>query len=165
MSEVSLIPKEAREMIGKPMGKPVSFQVLRKEIERYAHAVGDENPLYFDPEYARLAGYRDTIPPPLFEEVFRLSPEPLSALREDGLSITRGSSVPLGVDRIMAGGEEMVFHYPIYPDDTLTRNTRLFSLTEKKGRSGPFVLLVRETIYTNQDGICVLEMRSTSVVS
>ena len=165
MPDESLIPEEARAMIGKRIEEPVRGEVLRKEVERYAHAVGDENPLYFDPAYARAAGYEGTIAPPLFVEIFRRSAEPLSVLREDGISLKRQSPVPLRVNRVMAGGEEMEFFHPIYPEDILTCETRLHSLTEKKGRSGLFVLLVRETTYINQHGVMVMKVRSTSVVS
>lgn len=164
MADDSLITEEARAMIGQPLGDPVCGQVLRKEVERYAHAVGDENPLYFDPAYARAAGYRDTIVPPMFVEIFRRSAEPLTALREDGLSKSRQSPIPLRVNRVMAGGEEVEYLHPIYPGDTITGVTRLVDLIEKIGRSGPFVIIKRETIYTNQDGVIVMKNRNSSVV-
>ena len=58
----------------------------------------------------------------------------------------------------------MEFLAPIYPGDTLTGETRLVGLAEKTGRTGPFVLVERETTYTNQDGIVVLKNRSTAIV-
>lgn len=164
MADDSLVSEEARAMIGKPLGDPVTGQVLRKEVERYAHAVGDENPLYFDPVYARAAGYRDTIVPPLYVEIFRRSAEPLAELREDGLSKKRQSPIPLKVNRVMAGGEEIEYLHPIYPEDTLTGVTCLVDLVEKTGRSGPFVIVMRETTYTNQHGVVVMINRNSSVV-
>lgn len=164
MAGESLIPEAARAMVGQVLGTPIRGEVLRKEIERYAHAVGDENPLYFDPEYARAAGYRDVIAPPLFVEIFQRPDVPLAELREDGLSKGRQAPIPLPVTRVMAGGEEVEYLHPLYPGDTLTGETRLADLTEKTGRSGPFVLIVRETTYTNQDGITVIKKRNTSIV-
>ena len=164
MADQSLITEEARAMIGQPLGDPVSRQIIRKDVERYAYAVGDENPLYFDPAYARSAGYRDTIVPPMFVETFRRSPEPLSALREDGLSKSRQSPIPLRVNRVMAGGEKMEYLHPIYPGDTITGITRLIDLNEKTGKSGPFVIITRETTYTNQNGVVVMKNRNSSVV-
>lgn len=164
MTEESLIPEAARALIGKTIGTPVRGDILQKETQRYAHAVGDENPLYFDAEYARAAGYRDIIAPPLFVEILQRDIVPLSELREDGLSKARQSPIPLKVNRVMAGGETVEFFQPLYPGDTLRGETRLAKISEKTGRSGPFVLVERETTYTNQDGIVVIKSRSTSIV-
>ena len=162
MTGESLIPDEARAMVGQVLGKPMQVEVLRKEIERYAHAVGDENPLYFDSSYAREAGYRDVIAPPLFVETLQREVVPLAELREDGVSKT-SQPIPLKVTRMLAGGEEVDFFQPLYPGDKLTGETRLVSLTEKAGRSGPFVLVVRETTYTNQEGVVAVKIRNTRI--
>ena len=162
MAEGSLIPEAAWAMVGQMLGKPVHREVLRKEIERYAYAVGDENPLYFDSAYAQDAGYRDVIAPPLYVEMFRREAVPLAELREDGIS--KGDQpIPLKANRMLAGGEAIEIYQPLYPGDILTVETRLVSLTEKIGRSGPFVLAVRETMYTNQEGIVVIKTRNTRI--
>lgn len=165
MTEESLISEAARAMVGQVLGKPVHGEVLRKEAERYAHAVGDENPLYFDPAYARAAGYRDVIAPPLILDIFQHNVVPLTELREDGISKALQTTIPVMVSRVVAGGEAVEFFQPIYPGDTLTGETRLVSVTEKTGRSGPFVLVVKEATYTNQEGIVVIKSRNTSIVS
>lgn len=164
MAERSLISDEAQNMLGQQLDKPSSGEVLQKEIERYAHAVGDDNPLYFDAAYAQEAGYSGVIAPPLFFEVPLKEAVPLSELRTDGIAKSRQSPVPLSVNRVMAGGQEVEFLQPVYAGDTLTTETRLVDLIEKKGRSGGFVLVVRETVYTNQHNEVVVKSRSTSIV-
>lgn len=164
MSEESLITDEARTMLGQRLGEPQSGVVSQREMQRYAHAVGDDNPLYFDAEYARAAGYEDVITPPLFFEFPLRESLPLSELRVDGIAKARQAPIPLKVERVMAGGQEVEFLQPIYPNDTLTAETRLVDATEKTGRSGRFVLVVRETTYTNQHGAVVVKSRSTSIV-
>lgn len=164
MTQESLITDAARAMIGKPLGPPTSGEVAQRESQRYAYAVGDENPLYFDKAYARAAGYEGIITPPLFFEVVMRESVPLSALRTDGIAASRQASVPLKVDRVMAGGQDIEFLQPIYPGDVLTAETRLSEITEKSGRSGPIVLVVRETTYTNQRGEVVVKSRTTGIV-
>jgi acyl dehydratase len=164
MADESLITEEARAMLGQPLGPPSSGEVLHKEIQRYAYAAGDDNPLYFDADYARAAGYAGTIAPPLFFDVPLREAVPLSELRTDGLAKASQAPVPLKVNRVMAGGQEVEFLQPIYPGDTLTAETRLVDITERTGRSGPLVLVVRETTYTNQHGEVVVKSRSTSIV-
>ena len=60
--------------------------ILRRDWQRWAYAVGDENPLYFDPDYARAAGYADVICPPLYVQYATLGAVPLWSLRPDGSS-------------------------------------------------------------------------------
>ncbi len=164
MADEPLIPDEARAMIGQRLGDPVRGEVLQKEVQRYAYAVGDDNPLYVDAEFARAAGYAGTMAPPLFFDVPLREAVPLSELRPDGIARSRQAPIPLKVDRVMAGGQEVEFLQPLYPGDTLTAETRLVDLIEKTGRSGRFVLVVRETTYTNQRDEVVVKSRSRSIV-
>lgn len=164
MSQESLITDAAHAMVGKPLGPATTGEVSKRESQRYAHAVGDENPLYFDEAYARAAGYDGVITPALFFEVAMRESVPLSALRTDGIAVSRQASVPLKVHRVMAGGQDIEFFQPVYPGDVLTAETRLAEVTEKTGRSGAIVLVVRETTYTNQRGEVVVKSRTTGIV-
>jgi hydroxyacyl-ACP dehydratase HTD2-like protein with hotdog domain len=83
----------------------------------------------------------------------------LDALREDGVPFEGGSDIPLKAERLMAGGEEYEFLATVYPGDTITAEIRIQNIQEKEGQSGRFVLITRETLYTNQDGIAVARGR------
>ena len=50
----------------------VEYAVGREKIREFASAVGETNPLYFDPEAARQAGYADVVAPPMFAVVFQI---------------------------------------------------------------------------------------------
>ena len=52
---------------------------------------------------------------------------------------------------------------PVFAGDTITSETRLKSLEEKSGGSGPFVLQMTETTYTNQDGAVVARAVGRSI--
>ncbi len=164
MGKESLVTEEARAMVGQPLGESASGEVTAKETIRYAHAVGDDNPLYFDDAYAKAAGYDGKIAPPLFFELPMRESTALSELRTDGIAKARQSPIPLNVERVMAGGQEVEFIKPVYPGDTLTAETHLADIQEKTGRSGRLVLVTRETVYTNQHGEVVVKSRSTSIV-
>jgi acyl dehydratase len=84
-------------------------------------------------------------------------------LREDGIYRGGGRRVNLNVKRVMFGGEEWEFLQPVYTGDTITAETRLKSLEEKDGSSGPFVLQTTETTYTNQAGEVVARARGRSI--
>jgi len=65
---------QLRQRIGRPIGdtlEPWCHEATRDAIRHYAHGIGDANPLWCDPEYARGTGFGDVIAPPSF--LFALS--------------------------------------------------------------------------------------------
>ena len=141
-------------MIGKETGSRTGVVHL-KEAQRFAASVGDLNPLYFDDDFARAQGYAGVIAPPMFLPHVLNGVSRLDSLRVDGVPLEGGSDIPLRADRLMAGGEEYEFLSPLYPGDTIHAKTRIQNIEEKNGRSGKFVLITRETLYANQDGLAV----------
>jgi acyl dehydratase len=161
----SLIPDDTRALIGQPLAEPVSRTLSLEDGQRFAYAADDLNPIYFDQAAAKAAGYRGCIIPPTYLG-WAINPfRPLTALRLDGLygAGSDARRVTLNVKRTMAGGDEWDFLAPIYPGDTITAETRLKSLDEKEGGSGPFVLQVTETSYTNQRGEIVARARGSGI--
>ena len=49
---------------------PSTYAVGREKIREYASAVGETNPLHFDVDVARAAGYADVVAPPMFAVVY-----------------------------------------------------------------------------------------------
>jgi acyl dehydratase len=150
MTTQGLVPPETRAMVGETLGQPVSAVVTRREAQRYARAVGDLDPIYFDETAAHAAGYDGLVAPPTFVGHAVVEGSTLEDLREDGLWIDRGRKLRLSVSRTMFGGEEWEFRRPVLVGDTVTAQRRLGAVEEKDGRSGPFVLLHYETTFTNQ---------------
>ena len=156
----SLIPPESLARVGEILAGPVTVRIDRRESQRYAYAVGDLNPIYFDDASAKAAGYRTLTIPPLFITHAPVTPEP--KLRTDGL-YEDSASVALEVARMMFGGEEWDFLEPVCVGDEITGTTRLLDLDQKEGKKGPFVRLVRETTFTNQDGQVVARSRQIGI--
>jgi acyl dehydratase len=57
------------QAIGKTY-EPHVYAVGREKIREYAAAVGETNPLYFEVDAARAAGYADVVAPPMFVVVY-----------------------------------------------------------------------------------------------
>jgi len=163
MATESLIPDEARTIVGQLLSAPLTGTISAKEAQRFALASDDLNPLYFDEEAARAAGYRTTLVPPIFLAWALATARPLSETRQDGLYRGGGKRVSLNVKRVMFGGEEWEFLEPVFAGDTITAETRLKSLEEKEGSSGPFVLQMTETTYSNQEGHVVAKAVGKSI--
>ncbi|MDH2429942.1 MaoC family dehydratase N-terminal domain-containing protein [Sphaerisporangium sp. TRM90804] len=62
-----------RDYIGRTYPAPAPYEVSRVKIREFAAAIGDQNPIYRDPEAARAAGHPDVVAPPTFPIVFSLS--------------------------------------------------------------------------------------------
>jgi acyl dehydratase len=163
MTNRAMVPPEARAMVGQQVGRTQGV-VRRSEFQRWAAAAGDLNPVYFDAGQARACGYRDVVMPPLFLRCVGRGAAALTDLRPDGTVIDRDvTEVPLNCTQRMAGGETTEFHGPLYPGDTVTATTTLAGVTEKAGRSGPFVLVTWRVEYVNQHGALVAETFRTMI--
>lgn len=158
----TLIPDETRARVGELLAEPATVVIDRREAQRYALAVGDENPVYFDEAAAQAAGHRTIIVAPTFVTHAVVPPRANGQLREDGLWKDIGA-VKLSVQRMMFGGEEWDFLEPVCVGDTITAEARLAGVEEKQGTKGAFVLVTRETTFTNQDGTVVARSRQIGI--
>jgi acyl dehydratase len=48
------------------------YAVGREKVREFASAVGETNPVYFEPERAREAGHADVVAPPMFAVVYQI---------------------------------------------------------------------------------------------
>jgi acyl dehydratase len=158
----TLVPPEATAMIGQVTAGPVSALITAREAQRYAQAVDDLNPVYFDEEAARAAGFRTLVAPPTFIEHAVVEGRGVGDLREDGL-FRNASSGGLGLKRVMFGGQEWEFLAPAYVGDTITATQHLTDIAEKHGSKGPFVLVTWETTFTDQRGAVVARCRQQGI--
>jgi acyl dehydratase len=159
----SLIDAETAARVG-TVAATATGEVIRRDWQRWAAAVGDDNPLWFDPDYARANGYRDVICPPLYLQYAILGVTPLSSLRPDGSSgATSGSLSFPNAPRRMAGGESTTFHLPAYHRDEIEMVRTISAIVEKEGRSGRFVLVTWHTMYRNQNRELVAEATTSMI--
>ncbi len=139
------------EAIGKTY-PPFEYEVGKEKIREYAHAVGEDNPIYFDRAAATEAGFRDIAAPPMFAVIYSagaVAPAPLRPrgghqLRDDGARLRRSSS---GASRSCSG-------------DVISTVTRVKDISEKGGMG----FYVFETVSTNQDGTEVVRGTWTNIV-
>lgn len=143
-----IVTDEVRKQIGKT-SEPVTFEVERGAIRRFAEAIGDRSPLFTDEAAARHTRFGGMIAPPTF-------------CRSMGLGFV---SVDLKMDtaRGLDGGSDWEYFEPIRPGDHITVVSKLADIRESEGRLGPMVFTTVETRYSNQYGqLCVIQ-RSTGI--
>lgn len=163
MTESDLIPPEVADRVG-TVAAEASGHVVRRDWQRWAVAVDDLNPLWFDPDEARRHGYDDVVCPPLYLQYAVLGVTPLAELRADGSSgaVSGNLAFPRAPKR-MAGGETTTFHLPAYDGDLIHMVRTIASVEEKQGRSGRFVLVTWRTSYRNQHGRLVAEAETSMI--
>ena len=65
MRYVSMLPEEVTNLIGQA-GAVVVMEVERGAIKKYAKAIDDQNPLYWNDEHAKNSSYGSILAPPGF---------------------------------------------------------------------------------------------------
>jgi acyl dehydratase len=166
-SEQPLVGADALRTIGTVVSD-LSGTVVRRDFQRWAAAVGDHNPLYFDDAFAREHGYREAVAPPLFPQYATLGVVELEALRSDGIPSRASSAavVPLpGCTRWMAGGEHTVFLAPVYDGDHIRATRVITNVEEKHGRSGTFVLITSTIRYTRANDLALVAEATLTTIA
>lgn len=131
--------------------EPFHYVVDRTSIARYAHAIGEDDPIHFDPEAAEAAGFDDVVAPPFFPYVIRMHAAhlvPRAELEPDGSFA--GDVPPVESTRAMAGETSIELGAPVVAGDEIVLHKRIADMYEKVGRSGPMVFVTMEFTFTNQ---------------
>jgi acyl dehydratase len=154
MSDADSSSRPPASTIADAIGKtyePFEYEVGREKIREYANAVGETNPVYFDRQAAKDAGFRDVVAPPMFAVVY-----------------SAGSVGPpifdpeIGIDfmRMVHGGQEFAWDEPVCSGDTITTQTTFKDFKEQAGRK----FYVFESVSKNQDGQEVVRGTWTNIV-
>jgi acyl dehydratase len=165
LAEESHLAPETKAYIGRSVTSE-PCQVLKRDIRRFAHAIGDANPLWGDEEFAKNTPFGSPIAPPFFFKAVHGEGEPLEDLEPSGLGKKMGlrMEVPVpGFVGAVAGGHEVWFGVPIHAGDEITYENKIIDIYEKQGRSGPIIFIIDEWIYRNQRGEEVCRSRETLI--
>ena len=164
-----MLPEEVTKLIGQATGARI-FEVEKGAIKKFADAVDDPNPLYWDEEYARNSRYGSIIAPPGFfgwptkwarGSTFPLSPESVGS--GEAVVDSRAILAEAGYGRTLDGGMEYEFFRPVRAGDTLATSAIVKDIIEREGKAGKLVFLITETTYINQNGDLVAKARQTSI--
>lgn len=136
MSEL-INPAEYQDYLGTTETDDLG-KITRKEVRRYARAVEDGNPLFWDVEYARSQGHDDlVIPPNMPPSILEVGAgTPADDLRDDGLPPSLGID-PEFHDAVhtMKGERELTFHQYATAGDRFIRESTFQDIYQKQGSS------------------------------
>jgi acyl dehydratase len=130
---------------------PTAYAVGREKIREFAAAVSETNPLYFDVDAARAAGYADVVAPPMFAVVYA------------SRAVTPALFDPeVGIDfaRMLHGGQEFRWGPLVIAGDEISTTATVKDLSERGGMR----FFVFESVSENQDGATVCTGTWTNIV-
>ena len=125
-------------------------------VRRFAGAVGEDNPLFFDVEVARQNGLPDVIAPPTFTvtQIF--------AVPRDERERTLGANLDYG--RVLHGEQEFVYSRLPVAGEKLTGTMRISKDFTKEGkRGGAMRFVTYESTFTDAEGDEVLRAYYTLI--
>jgi acyl dehydratase len=155
----AVLTDEVRAWIGRASDtREYPEPISASDVRRYLEATGDGNPLWQDDEYARGAGYRGRVVPPLFVAALtrRL---PVSDSPEDQVLWQHQVPILTGYTNTRNAGTELEFLAPIYVGDRITVQTHIVDITARRGRTGLGIFITRVVEFRNQDGELVIRRR------
>ena len=142
-----MLSEEAKNFIGKDTDIK-TFEVEKGAIRRFADAVDDPNPLYWDEDYARKSRYGAIIAPPGFFGW------PGKQVRGSALNIDIPAELLTALEQAgylqanaLDAGIEYEFHLPVRAGDILSVTTTVNNIRERSG----MVFIILTTSYRHQN--------------
>lgn len=133
---------------------PISVDVERGRLKLFAKAIGETNPVYYDVQAAKDAGYPDLPAPPSFlGNAIELDiPEPLYWMSAVGVDITS----------TLHGEQSMVYHKMVFAGDHLVLKRKIVDVYTKKG--GALEFIVKKTEIMREGELVVESFCSIAVL-
>lgn len=130
---------------------PTLNEVEKGTIRRFAESLGDFNPIYYDEEYARAAGYPTLVAPPTFPASFHSAAD----LRE---------LLGVSIKGLLHSDQTFEYERPILAGDRIYVSTRVADVLERNGPSGKMDIAVIEDEGRDEEGNLVFRARRTLIV-
>ncbi|MBY0147265.1 MaoC family dehydratase N-terminal domain-containing protein [Neobacillus niacini] len=137
------------DQVGKRSNK-VKNVVERGAVKKFAEAIGDLHPIYFDEETGRNSRYQNNIAPPTFPRTF-------------DYGVIEGLNLP---NKGLIHGEQ-TFHYerPLVVGEEILCYSEVKKYFEKKGNFGEMGFLIVENFGEDAAGNMIFSSTSTVVIS
>ena len=145
----SFLTEEMRQQAVGIESPPVTMEVEKGAIVKFAEAIGDDNPLWNNEAAARQTRYGGLIAPPTF----------LRSMR----AVRPKLPFELPFNRALDGGSDWGYFQPIRPGDRITAVARIADIRERPGRLGLMIFITTEITYRNQFDEVVATQTNTSI--
>ncbi|WP_160718974.1 MaoC family dehydratase N-terminal domain-containing protein [Bacillus sp. USDA818B3_A] len=137
------------EQIGKKSNKAKNA-VERGAVKKFAEAIGDLHPIYFDEDTGRLSRYQNNIAPPTFPRIF-------------DYGTIEGLNLP--AKGLIHGEQTFTYKRPLVVGEEVYCYSKVKNYFEKKGNFGQMGFLVLESFGEDKAGNEIFRSTSTIVIS
>lgn len=139
------------ELVGREFPPVAPYLVGREKVREFARAVFATNPIHFDPEAARAAGYTDVVASPTFPVV----------IQEHTLAqLLAEPDANIDFSRVVHGDQKFTYSRPVVAGDELTATLSVRSVKTVAG----FSMVTAESQMVDSSGDHVVTAVSTLVV-
>ena len=161
MAQTFELTDEMRAQIGRET-PPWTMEVTTTSVRAFARGVGYADPVYFDIDAARRAGYRSLPAPPTYLG----TPVFIPGKSDDTFSQPKAArqGIEHGLKGLLDGGTETEYYADICAGDTLTIVSRIAALDVRSSPSlGKMLIMTSESTFTNQNGQKVAVQRGQAI--
>lgn len=161
-------------MTGEPKLAPMPLE--RDTLRRFAQAIMDPDPVYYDEKAAKASKFGEIVAPPLYPaHAYRPpadGPDPFTVFADnpdsDGTAGSDGMyyglpPIPMPYKRLLNGGNELQFYRALAVGERCIVTPRYADVVLKQGKNGAILLVVVETRYTTEAGELLLVNRQTLI--
>ncbi|MFI1096182.1 MaoC family dehydratase N-terminal domain-containing protein [Streptomyces sp. NPDC020917] len=124
-----------QSFVGRSYPPTAAYEVGREKIREFAEAIGDENPVYTDPEAAKALGHPDVIAPPTF---------PFAITFKAAGLVVQDPELGLDYSRVVHGDQKFAYTRPVRAGDRLTVTSTIEAI---KSLAGNDILDVRGEVH------------------
>lgn len=163
MAEQIELTDEMKQQIGKE-SPPWDYEVTTTSVRMFARGVGYTDPVYFDVDAAKKAGYRSLPAPPTYLGTAVFLPGRCS---DTFSGPTEGiPSINHGLKGLLDGGTETEYFDTICAGDTLSVVQRLadVKVAPSAALGGKMMIVTAVTTYTNKDTGKVAAKQTSQVI-
>lgn len=144
MSTEDIITDEMRAAIGKE-SEPTVREVDRTQIRLFARSVGHTDPIFYDVDAAKAAGYRDLVAPPGYLGTPVFAPGQAARAAQE-------FQPKIPMNRRLNGGTEIEYYGDICAGDVLTATSHIADFVQTSGSIGTMLITTTKTVYKNAAG-------------
>jgi acyl dehydratase len=161
----TIITRELRDWIGRKTPLWQLEIISASDVRRYVDATGDTNPLWLDDDFARAAGYRSRLLPPILVGWVPFSfKEGTDRAHSDRLDLRRQLPLPIEYTNVRNAGSETEWLEPAYLGEQLATQTSIVDITGRQGKTGFGIYISQEEQVMNSKGQMVLRRNHTLAV-
>lgn len=150
-----------KDHVGRPLPSiDLPDAISSSDVRRFLLATGDHNPLWRDDAYARDAGYRERIVPPIFvtQLLWRLL-----QIGKRADTIWADIPPPAPYLQMRNASTETEWFEPVYLGDRITIQETLRDASAHEGRSSRGIHVEYDARYTNQHNQTAAVLKQTAI--